>query len=102
LRYDPETTGQIWLVGEMYDPYKMCHSHEVKPMSPTEIKAPAVPVFEEEHIDSDNDSYGNENMEFADADPVGDLPPANDRIELVGGQNESPISEEFSQKDKFV
>ena len=78
----------------MYDPYKMCHSHEVIP-APIETQVlPVVPSFEEEHIDSDNDSYGNENMEFEDQDPVGALLENNDRIDITA--NESPISEEFS------
>ena len=63
LRVDPEQTGNHWLLGETYDPIKMCHSHSLKPSKAIEKK-----VIDEEMIESDADSYGDQ--EFDDRDPV--------------------------------
>ena len=46
----------------------MCHSHTLKPVGKLVVK-PKV-VVDEEMIDSDKDSYGDEGMEFDDKDPV--------------------------------
>lgn len=89
MRLDPQVVGDYWLMGEMYDPNKMCHSHEVKPCLIAE--KPKL-VFEEEQVDTDADSYGDEDMGFKDKDPVAQLPDS---------QKDSPISDEFEQNEKL-
>ena len=63
LRYDPEDIGEFWIVGDSYEPNRCCHSHSFKPPDAVVKK----PVFVEERIDTDNDSYGDEEMRFEDA-----------------------------------
>ena len=74
LRYDPEMVGEYWTVGESYDQQKMCHTHELKP-SVSKLPDPTPKIVEhhpdEEKIDSDNDTYGDEDMKFYDKDPLG-------------------------------
>ena len=64
LRIEPES---FWILGESYDPFKMGHTHELV-LTPQPIKPPA--VVDEERIDTDNDSYGDEADAFNDQDPL--------------------------------
>lgn len=67
IRFDPEEVGNYWIMGESYDPFKMSHTHELNPPPVVEQKVNPIvapPRPDEERIESDEDSYGDENMEF--------------------------------------
>lgn len=82
MRFEPEVG--FWCLGETYDPYKMCHSHEVVAQPVAQVRQ-----VDEERIDSADDTYGEEDAKFDDKDPLGDA--------CVDDPNDSPISDEFSQ-----
>ena len=90
----------------MYDAFKMCHSHKLKEVN-REIQIK--PVIEEEGIDSDLDSYGDESMKFDDerqtaasSIPDADTTANGTTEKPVQAEDdaklnkESPISDEFS------
>ena len=71
LRFDAEEQGEFWSLSEPYDVYKMQHSHVVKNVGISPLVAPKIVKYvDEDPIDSDNDSYGDQEMKFDDHDPL--------------------------------
>lgn len=102
LRYDPDDCGEFWSLAESYDPYKMQHSHEIKNVriSPL-VNAKIVKQIDEDPIDSDNDTYGDEDMKFDDQDPLDNENNNKPQVDIFDPAD-SPISDEFSQKNKIL
>jgi hypothetical protein len=95
----------FWVVEQVYDAFKMCHSHILKDKN---LDHQQKPVYEEEGIDSENDSYGDESMKFEDErQTAASTINENDNTTTANGttetiqddaklNKESPISDEFS------
>ena len=64
-----------------------------------------VKYVDEDPIDSDNDSYGDQEMKFDDNDPLQPMIEEmnNDKIDVFRDSGkESPISQEFGQTEKLL
>jgi len=76
------------MTGESYDPQKMCHSHSIYNQKPVKKVEPHP---DEENIESDQDSYGDEQMAFCEIDPV----VLGDGLTASNEGKSSPISDQF-------
>ena len=106
MRYDPDQYGEFWVVIDMYDAFKMCHSHKLKEVN---LEIQKKPDIIEEGIDSDVDSYGDESMKFDDERQTATSTHCENQTDNTANtttekpvqddaklNKESPISDEFS------
>ena len=106
LRFDSQEKGEFWCLDEVYDVYKMQHTHIVKNVGISPLVAPKIVKYvDEDPIDSENDSYGDQDMKFDDNDPLQPILEEIicNKVDIFRNSgNDSPISQEFGQTEKLL